>query len=92
MVDAIDQHADADNIGGQDEFLPLVSRALAGACQPLDRGQPFLLARLNVADEGVQMLDHGLHDPVQPRVWHRTPSLQNNISDVLFGHVGHGSS
>ena len=62
MVDTVHQHADADDVGGQDEFLPLVGREFSGAGQPFDGGHPFLLGRLDVPDERMQVRDQRLHD------------------------------
>ena len=90
MVDTVHQHADADDVGGQDEFLALVGREFSGAGQPFDGGHPFLFGRLYVADEGMKVTDHGLHDLAQPGILHRIPSIEHDVGDVAFRDVGHG--
>jgi hypothetical protein len=89
MIDAVDQHADADDVGRQDEFLPLVVRHFSRARQPFDRRHPFLLGRLDIADEGMQMLDHRLHDLAESWIGHRLPAIEHDVGDITFGNVGH---
>ncbi len=90
MVDRIDQHAHAQHVRGEDEFLPLLRAQLAGAGEPIDRGRPFGLGRLDVAHEPVEVLDQGLHDLPQARIGNVLPALQRDIGQVVFGHIGHG--
>jgi hypothetical protein len=91
VVDGIYQHGDAEHVRRQDEFLALVVAHLAGAGQPVDGGEPFRLRRLDLADEGVEVLDKRRHHLPEPRVRDVLPALQRNLSEVLFGHVCHRS-
>lgn len=56
MVEADDQHAQAEHVGGKDELLALVVAEPAGGRQPLDRPHPLLFGQFDLAGEGVQML------------------------------------
>ena len=90
VVQGVDQHADAHDVGEQDEFLPLVVALLADPGEEIDRGRPFGLGGLDFANEGVGVLDEGLHHLAQPRVRHRLPALADDIGQILLGHIGHG--
>ena len=90
MIDRVDQHAHAEHVRGEDEFLPLLRAQLAGAGEPIDRDRPFRLRRLDVAHEAVEMLDQGLHDLAQARIGNVLPALQRDVGQVVFGYVGHG--
>ena len=91
VIEGIDQHADAHDVGEQDELLPLVVALLADAGEEIDRRRPFGLGRLDVAHEGVEVLDEGLHDLLEPRVGYRLPALEHDVGQVLFGHIGHAT-
>src|SRR4029077_11230005 len=90
MIDRIDQHAHAQHVGGHDEFLSLLRAHLPGPGQPVDRGRPLRLRRLDVAHEAVEMLDQRLHDLPQAGIGNLLPALKHHIGEVLFGHIGHG--
>ena len=90
MIDRVDQHAHTQYVRGEDEFLPLLGGQLAGAGEPIDRGRPFRLRRLDLAHETVQVLDQRLHDLAQARIGDVLPALQRYIGEVVFGYVGHG--
>ena len=90
MIDRIHQHAHAQHVGGHDEFLPLARAHLPGAGQPVDRGCPFRLRRLDFVHEAVEMLDQRLHDLPQARIGNVLPALKHHIGEVVFGHIGHG--
>jgi hypothetical protein len=90
MIDRVNQHAHAQHVRGEDEFLPLLRGQLAGAGEPIDRGCPFRLRRLDVAHEAVQVLDQRLHDLAQARIGDVRPALQRHVGEVVFGYVGHG--
>ena len=53
MIEQVDHHRDAQRIGEQDEFLPLVAAHLTGFGQDLDRLEPFGLGQLHLLDEGM---------------------------------------
>jgi hypothetical protein len=90
MIDRVDQHADPEHVRGQDELLPLGRAQLPGAREPVDRGCPFRLGRLDVADEPVQMPDQRLHDLPQTRVGDILPALERDVGEIVLGHIGHG--
>jgi hypothetical protein len=72
------------------KFLPLLRAHLSGAGQPVDRGRPFRLRRLDVAHEAVEMLDQRLRDLPQARIGNVLPALKHHIRAVVFGHIEHG--
>ena len=55
MVDRIDEHGDAQNIGQKDEFLPLVIAHPAGRREKINCLRPFLFRGFDIADEVMQM-------------------------------------
>ena len=58
IVDGVDQHAHAQHVGGEDEFLPLLRAQLAGAGEPIDRGRPIPTASARSrAREAMHVLD-----------------------------------
>jgi hypothetical protein len=89
MIDRVDQHAHAQHVRGEDEFLPLLRAQLAGAGEPIDRSRPLRLRRLDVAHEAVQVLDQRLHDLAQARIGDVLPAFQRHVGEVVFGYVGH---
>src|SRR5580698_2590548 len=89
VIDRIDQHADAEHVGHQDEFLTLFVTQLAGARQKIDRDGPFFLRRFNHADESVGVFDHRLHHLLQPRIRDVAPAFAHHIGQVAFCHVRH---
>jgi hypothetical protein len=68
------------------KFLPLLRAHLSGAGQPVDRGRPFRLRRLDVAHEAGEMLDQRLRDLPQARIGNVLPALKHHIRAVVFGH------
>ena len=89
MLDRVRQHVHAQHVGGHDEFLTFARAHLPGAGQPVDRGCPFLLRRLDFVHEAVQkMLDQRLHDLPQARIGNVLPALKYHIGEVVFGYVG----
>jgi hypothetical protein len=57
IVDRVDQHAHAHDVGKQDDFLPLLVGHLSAAGDEVDRLEPLGAGRLDVAHERMQMLD-----------------------------------
>jgi hypothetical protein len=57
VVDRLDQHRHAEDVGEQNELLPYVVALVPGRGEEGDRGVPFLLGQLDVLDEGVQVMD-----------------------------------
>ena len=68
MVDQVDHHRNPQRVGEENEFLPLVAAHAAGFGQDLDCLKPLGLGQFHLLDEGVQVLDKGKHDLLQPRV------------------------
>jgi len=89
VIDAVHQHAHPEHVGSEDELLALVRTQLAGAGEPVDGGHPFLLGRLDLAHEGMQMRDQRAHDMAQPRVGNGLPALAHDIGQVRLGHEWH---
>ena len=57
VIDGLDQHGYAKDVGEQDELLPHVVTALAGGGEEGDRLLPFLPGQPGLLDDGVQMRD-----------------------------------
>ena len=88
VVDRIDQHGDAEDIGEQDELLAFVAAFLAGAGEELDGREPFGLGQFHVAHEAVQMGDQTGDDAPQPRIRGRRDAVDDLGGDALFGGGG----
>ncbi len=79
VVDRVDQHADAEHVGEENEFVPLFGRELPRLREPVHGGQPLVLLQVHFADKAVQMLDERLHDLTEPRRVARFPAFQGKI-------------
>src|SRR6185437_9153080 len=86
------QHRDAERVGQEDELLPLVVALVAGGGQELDAAQPFGLAQLRLANEGVQVPYQRAQDLLQARVVAAFEAGEDRVRDVVFVDVSHGRS
>jgi hypothetical protein len=68
MIDDVHQHGNAQRVGQQNEFLPLVGAQLAGARQIVDGLSPPRFGGLHVANEIVQVPHQAGHDLLEPRI------------------------
>jgi hypothetical protein len=91
VIDGIHQHRDAERIGKQDEFLPLLVAGMAGLREKPDGLKPFRLGQLDLADEVVQMPDERRHDRAQPGIGRRLQALLDGIREVVIGEISHHS-
>jgi hypothetical protein len=66
VVDGVNQHRDAQDIGQQDIFLPPVIAHLAGPGQEHDRLEPFLLGGFDLLDGRMKVPRDHLHHLRQP--------------------------
>src|SRR5262245_16275580 len=57
VVQRVDEHRHAQNVGQEDELLTGGCAGLAGVGKELDRTRPFLLAEADFLDEGMQVVD-----------------------------------
>lgn len=86
MAERIDQHRQAKHVGEQDELLAHQAIAgLPGLGEETYPGEPFLLAQLHLASEGVQVLDQLLQQAAQPRVRRGGETGEDQGGDPLFG-------
>ena len=90
VVDRVHQHAHAEHVGHQDEFLAFAGAQMTGTGEEVDRREPLGVGRLDLAHERMQVLDGGAHDLPQPRVGNGGPALADDVGEVLFGHIRHG--
>jgi hypothetical protein len=90
MVHLDDEHRQPEDVGGEDELLPLVVADLAGAGQPPDGGHPLGLGEAHLPGEGMQVPHQGRHQLGHARVAGGGPPLGGEIGDVLLGHELHG--
>ena len=85
VVDGVDQHGNAHDVGKQDKFLAPVVGLVAGGGEELDGLQPFVLAGFELFDRCVQVLDQYADYLPQPWV-----SVGGDAADDDFGGVGFG--
>jgi nucleotide-binding universal stress UspA family protein len=83
------EHRQAQHVGQQDEFLPLVVALLAGAGEEVDALEPLGLGQLHLAREGVQVLHQAGHDLLQPRIGRVGEPGHDGLGDVVLGEVAH---
>ncbi len=57
VIEGIDQHAHAHDVGEQNELLAFVVAFLADPGEEIDRRRPLGLGRLDVAHERMHVLD-----------------------------------
>ena len=57
VVDGVDQHGNAHDVGKQDKFLAPIVGLVTGGGEELDGLQPFFLTRFELFDRRVQVLD-----------------------------------
>ena len=89
MVDRVDEHRDAENVGEQNEFLPHVRAFLAGARQEVDRPLPFGKGEIDVAHEAVEMAHQRQDDLLEPRVARAREALQHLLRELLIVILRH---
>jgi hypothetical protein len=96
VVDRVDQHRHPENIGQQDEFLTPVAAHMARPRQEGDALLPFLMAWLDLFDEGVEVADQRAHHRAEPfvlgaghaRVHHLVRAFFVEIARNLTGASG----
>ena len=84
-----DHHRQAERVGEEDELGALVGRDLAGAGQELQAGEPFLGLQIDLAGEGVHMLDQRRHDLAQPRIGRLGERVDDVLRQPLLVVLGH---
>ncbi len=92
VVHRVDQRADAQHVGEQDELLAEWRACLADRGEELDAGQPFRRRQPHLAGEGVQVAHRGVHDLLQTRVRCVRHLLERGFGDGMFVKVLHGSA
>ena len=81
VVQAVDQRREAERIGQQDEFLPLRRTHLAGGGHEFDALDPFRRRQIDLAGEGMEVLDRRRHDRLQARVRRRRHLVEHGVRD-----------
>jgi hypothetical protein len=87
VVEADDEHREAEDVRGEDELLALVVGDVAGAREEVDRGEPLLLGELDLAGEGVQVAHQALHHLAQARVRRVLEARLDRLREVGIGEV-----
>ena len=87
----IDQRADAQHVGQQDELLAERRAGLADRGEELDAGQPFRRRQAHVSGEGVQVPHRRVHDLLQARIRRVRHLRQCGFGDGVFVKVLHGT-
>jgi len=96
VVDADHQHREAEDVGEEDELLPLLVGDVPGAGEEVDPTPPFLLSQLHLLHEGMQMTKKMLRDPAKAHRACALNALEDRLGQVLVsqaarrrrGHVG----
>jgi hypothetical protein len=84
------EHGQAEDVGGEDELLPLLVADLPGAREPVHRGQPLRFGEPHLTGEVVQVAHQSRHQLGQARVLRGGPSLHREVGDVVLGDQLHG--
>ena len=88
----VDAGAQAQGIGQQDEFLPILVAGLADPREEGDARKPFLRRKLDLAGEVMKVPDEAFHDLLEPRVLRDLQLLDDLVGDVELIQVAHRSS
>ncbi|MGY3129532.1 hypothetical protein ACVWZM_000214 [Bradyrhizobium sp. USDA 4501] len=62
MIEHVDQHLDAEDVGDQDELVALLVRDVAGAAQEFACGEPLGEGQVDLLAEVVHVADQARHD------------------------------
>src|SRR3546814_9695141 len=68
IIDAVDKHRHAQDVGQQDELVAPFAAELANGLQKLDSARPFRVGKARFLHRGMDMGDEYLHNLAQPRV------------------------
>jgi hypothetical protein len=89
--DRLDQHRQPEDVGQQDELLPLVVGLLPHPGQEVDRLLPLRDRQLNVAGERVQVPHQRDQDLAEPRLRVGPQRLDDGVSRGFLSEIGsHG--
>ena len=91
VVHRVDQRADAQHVGQQDELLAERRAGLADRGEELDAGQPLRRRQVHLAGEGVQVAHRGVHDLLQARIRRVRHLRERGFGDGVFVKVLHGT-
>jgi hypothetical protein len=90
LVHRRDQHRQAQRVGQQHEFLPLVAAQPPGVAEEADAVEPFGLGQPCFAGEGVQVLHQAGHQLAQARLGRLGMAGDDGLCDGVFVDVAHG--
>jgi hypothetical protein len=85
IVDRVDQHRHAQNVGEQDELLPPIVAHVSRPGQELDRFKPFVLRRLDFLDGLVQLARNDGHRVFEAFVLGFSVAAGDDFDRVLHG-------
>ncbi len=91
LVEHHHHHRGAQRVRQQDELLAPVVAGLADGGEELDAGHPFVGLQVDLADEGMQVLDQRLHDAREARVGRAVQALQRGPGQFVGVRWGHGA-
>ena len=91
VVQAVDQRREAERVGQQDEFLPFRRAHLAGGGHEFDALDPFRRRQIDLAGEGMEVLDRRRHDRLQARVRRRRHLVEHGVRDRFRRQLTHAS-
>ncbi len=90
MIDSVDQHRYAGNIGEQNKLLALLIAHLAGSGQELNRQCPFFLGKFDLTNKSVEMSDEAGHHLLQSEIRRLRHAVQYILGNLLLAIVVHG--
>jgi hypothetical protein len=89
VVDRVDQHRDAEDVGQQDELLTRRIRLVSGTRQKIDRGHPLVERQVDVAHERVQVLDQSGQQRARARIGGVRKALDDRLGELGIVERGH---
>src|SRR3546814_4913736 len=89
IIDAVDKHRHAQDVGQQDELVAPFAAELANGLQKLDSARPFRVGKARFLHRGMDMGYEYLHSLAQPRVCVRPDPCVDQIGRAFFGEQLH---
>ena len=89
VVDQIGQAGHPENVGKQDELLPVALAQMAGPGQKRDPFGPFSIARFHLAHEGVEVVNQGLKDLLGARTLSVIEGFDRRLGEAALTDIPH---
>jgi hypothetical protein len=86
------EHGQAQDIGQQNELLPLGVALVAHCGQEINAQSPLCFGQMGVARKGVQVLDQAGHQLLQPGIRRVNQAGNHGLGDGVLVQVAQGES